>query len=110
MSSKILGTATVSIASVIFRVFRRVRESLDNIAPVKPTENTDDFDVWEYVDDVDLTPTYRHVDVDLYYRIGDIEKAQEVARQLRPIRVTVGSDDEITDRELRRVREKFRDD
>ena len=74
--------------------------------PFSSNDDSDDFDVWEHVDEIDLTPEYRHVDVDLYYRMGEVEKAQEVARELRPIRVTV-SGGELSDKELRRVREKF---
>jgi len=69
-----------------------------------PESDQPDWDVWQHVDDVDLSPDYRHVDVDLYYRMGEKEKAQDVARQLRPMHVTVGAADP-SEVELHRIRD-----
>lgn len=65
---------------------------------------TDDYPIMG--DDVTITE-YRHLDVDLYYRMGEKEKAQEIARRKRPVVVGFPDDYEIDDAKLRRVCKSF---
>ena len=80
--------------------------------PFSNDDNNDsDFPDRYGMTDVDLAPDARHVDVAILYGLGQEERAQHLACQLRPAKHYVGlpDGDGVDDMTLRRVRDEFKE-
>ena len=63
-----------------------------------------------YLTDVQIEPDARHVDVAILWGLGMKDRAHHLAKELRPQKYVVGfTDENISDMELKRVRDVFQD-
>ena len=63
-----------------------------------------------YHTDVQIEPDARHVDVAILWGLGMKNRAHHLAKELRPQKYVVGfTDENISDMELKRVRDVFQD-
>ena len=59
---------------------------------------------------IKIGPDARHIDVAILWGLGMKNRAQHLARELRPKRVVVGSNSTLNDTEIRRVRGRLQKD